>query len=144
MKEANLEEFFGQYEALFNRALDGNAEMDGVAAMYASEFIAASPAGVMGGRNDDQFKQAMVQNYERYRAIGTKKMRMRDLRLSPLNDGHCIAHVAWTATYARKRQPDLAIDFDVHYFVQELAEEPKIFGWVSGDEQALLRSHGII
>jgi len=83
MNEANVKGFFGQYEALFNRALDGNADMDGVAAMYTSEFIAASPAGVMGGRNDDQFKQAMVQNYECYRAIGTKKMRMRDLRLSP-------------------------------------------------------------
>ena len=29
-------------------------------------------------------------------------------------------------------------------FVQKLAGEPKGFGWVSGDEQALLREHGII
>jgi hypothetical protein len=55
-----------------------------------------------------------------------------------------VAHVAWTATYARKDQPDVAIDFDVHYFVQTLDGEPKVFGWVSGDEQALLRKHGII
>ncbi len=39
---------------------------------------------------------------------------------------------------------DVAIDFDVHYLVQKLDDEPKIFGWVSGDEQALLRKHGII
>ena len=31
-----------------------------------------------------------------------------------------------------------------HYFVQKLDGEPKVFGWVSGDEQALLRKHGII
>ncbi|MOA64116.1 hypothetical protein D3C78_1900710 [compost metagenome] len=56
-----------------------------------------------------------------------------------------MAHVAWTATYARKDQPDVAIDFDVHYFVQTLDREaPKVFGWVTGDEQALLREHGII
>jgi hypothetical protein len=71
-------------------------------------------------------------------------MRIRDVRLSPIDEHHCVAQVAWTATYARKDQPDVAIDFDVHYFVQKLDGEPKVFGWVSGDEQALLRKHGII
>lgn len=71
-------------------------------------------------------------------------MRIRGIRLSPIDGLHCMAHVAWTATYARKGQPDVAIDFDVHYFVQKLGEEPKVFGWVSGDEQALLRKHGIV
>jgi hypothetical protein len=28
--------------------------------------------------------------------------------------------------------------------MQQLDGEPKIFGWVSGDEQALLRQHGIL
>jgi len=65
------------------------------------------------------------------------------VRLSPIDDQHCLAHVAWTATYARKDRPDLTIDFEVHYFVQKLNEEPKVFGWVSGDEEALLREHGI-
>ena len=55
-----------------------------------------------------------------------------------------VAHVAWTATYARKDQSDTAIDFDVHYLVQALDGMPKVFGWVSGDEQAMLRKHGII
>jgi hypothetical protein len=27
--------------------------------------------------------------------------------------------------------------------VQVLNQAPKVFGWVSGDEQALLRAHGI-
>jgi hypothetical protein len=39
---------------------------------------------------------------------------------------------------------DVTIDFDVHYLVQKLDAEPKIFGWVSGDEQALLRKYGIV
>jgi hypothetical protein len=71
-------------------------------------------------------------------------MRIRDVRLSPMDEHHCVAHVAWTATYARKGQPDLAIDFGVHYLVQKLEGEPKVFGWVSGDEQALLKQHGIV
>jgi hypothetical protein len=142
--ETSVRRFFERYESFFNQSLGGDMDLDEVAALYASEFIAASPAGVMAGKNDDQLKQDMAQGYARYRAIGTKEMRMRDVRLSPIDDHHCVAHVAWTATYARKDQPDAAIDFDVHYFVQKLDGEPKVFGWVSGDEQALLRKHGII
>jgi len=144
MMETSVRKFFERYERFFNQSLDGEMEMDEVAALYASEFIAASPAGVTTGKNDEQLKQVMAQGYARYRAIGTKGMRIRDVRLSPMDEHHCVAHVAWTATYARAARPDTAIDFDVHYFVQQLDGEPKVFGWVSGDEQALLRKHGII
>lgn len=71
-------------------------------------------------------------------------MRIRGLRISPINDLHCVAHVSWTATYARVDLPETAIDFDVHYLVQILDGAAKVFGWVSGDEQALLKQHGII
>lgn len=142
--EASVRKFFERYENCFNRSLGGDMDMDEVAALYASEFIAASPAGVMAGKNDDQLKRLMARGYARYREIGTKEMRLRDIRFSAIDDQHCVAHVAWTAIYAPKDQPDVAIDFDVHYFVQKLDGEPKVFGWVSGDEQALLRKHGII
>jgi hypothetical protein len=142
--ETGVRKFFERYESCFNQSLGGGMDMDEVAGLYASEFIAASPAAVMTGKNDDQLKQLMAQGYARYRAIGTKEMRIRDVRLSPIDDRHCVAHVGWTATYARKDQPDVTIDFDVHYFVQKLDGAPKVFGWVSGDEQALLRKHGII
>ena len=144
MMETSVRKLFERYERLFQQSLGGNRDMHEVAALYASRFIAATPAGVMTGKNDDQLKQVMAQGYARYRAMGTKEMRIRDIRLSPIDDHHCVAHVAWTATYARKEQPDVEIDFDVHYFVQMLAGKPKVFGWVSGDEQELLRKHGII
>ncbi|KFC65742.1 hypothetical protein FG93_04558 [Bosea sp. LC85] len=142
--ETDVRTFFERYESFFRKSLGGDIDGDEIAALYASEFIAASPAGVMTGKNDDQLRQVMAQGYAHYRAIGTKDMRIRTIRLSPMDDQHCVAHVAWTATYARKDQPDIALDFEVHYFVQKLGAEPKVFGWVSGDEQALLRKHGII
>lgn len=142
--ETSVRKLFERYESVFNRSLAGDMDLDEVAALYASEFIAASPAGVRAGKNDDHLEQAMIQGYAHYRAIGTNGMQIRNVRLSPMDDHHCVAHVAWTATYARKDQPDVAIDFDVHYFVQQLDGEPKVFGWVSGDEQALLRKHGIV
>jgi hypothetical protein len=142
--ETSLRTFFKRYESFFRKSLAGDIDMDEVAALYASEFIAASPAGVVAGRNDKRLKQVMAQSYARYRAMGTKDMRIRNVRFSPIDELHCVAHVAWTASYARRDQSDVAIDFDVHYFVQTLDGEPKVFGWVSGDEQALLRKHGII
>ena len=142
--ESSVKKLFERYESVFNRSLGGDMEMDETAALYASEFIAASPAGVMAGKNNDQLKQVMAQGYARYRAMGTKEMRIRDVRLSAIDDHHCVAHVAWTATYVRKDRPEVAVDFDVHYFIQKLDGEPKVFGWVSGDEQALLRKHNIV
>lgn len=142
--ETEVRKLFERYEDFFNRSLAGDASMEEVSSLYAAEFIAASPAGVMAGKNDDQFRQAMTQGHAHYRAIGTKGMRVRGVRISPVDEHHCVAHVAWTAIYARDGRADVAIDFDVHYFVQKLAGEPKVFGWVSGDEQALLREHGVV
>jgi hypothetical protein len=142
--ETSVRKLFERYERFFKQSLGGDIDMDEAASLYASSFIAASPAGVMAGKNDDQFKQAMTQGYAHYRAIGTKEMRIRNVAISPIDELHCVAHVAWTATYARQDQPDTAIDFDVHYLVQQLDGEPKVFGWVSGDEQALLKKHGVI
>jgi hypothetical protein len=141
--ETSVRKLFERYERFFTASLHGDIDMDEVAALYASEFIAASPAGVTTGKNDEQLKQVMAQGYAHYRAIGTKEMRVQGLRISPTDEHHCVAHVAWRATYARKGQPDVAIDFDVHYLVQQLGAQPKVFGWVSGDEQALLKKHGI-
>lgn len=142
--EANVRTLFARYERVSNQSLGGEMDMDQVASLYADAFIAASPAEVMTGKNDDQLRQVMAQGYARYRAIGTQEMRIRNLRLSPMDEHHCVAHVAWTARYARRDQPEVTIDFDVHYLVQMLDGEPKVFGWVAGDEQALLRQHGVI
>jgi hypothetical protein len=144
MMEASVRKLFERYERAFNQSLDGDTDMREVASLYASRFISATPSGVMTGKNNDLLKEVMAQGYARYRAIGAKAMRIRNLGLSPIDEQHCVAHVAWTATYARKDQPDLAIDFDVHYFVRTSDGKSKVFGWVSGDEQALLREHGII
>jgi len=142
--EEELRKLFKRYESFFRRSLAADLDKEEVADLYASEFIAASPAGVMGGKNDGAFVQAMVQGYRHYREIGTREMRIRGLRLSPIDDLHCVAHVSWTAIYARDDLPETAIDFDVHYLVQVLDGDAKIFGWVSGDETALLKQRGII
>lgn len=142
--ESAVRQLFERYESFFERSLAGDMNQEEVASLYASDFIAASPAGVTTGKNDDHLVEVMAEGYAYYRQIGTTGMRIRNVRISPIDELHCVAHVAWTASYARQGKPDLAIDFDVHYLVQKLGEEPKIFGWISGDEQAVLKERGII
>ena len=138
--EAAVRKLFERYESFFNRSLGDAVDMDEVASLYASDFIAASPAGVMTGKNDDQLKQVMEQGYARYRAIGTKAMRMRDVRIVPIDEHHCLAHVAWTATYAREDQPDTAIDFDVHYLVRSWTARQKCSAGCQAMSRRFLRS----
>lgn len=142
--ESAVRKLFERYERFFNQSLHGDMDMDEMASLYASDFVAASPAGVMAGKNDDQLKQTMVQGYAHYRAIGTKEMRIRDILVSPIDELHCVAHVSWTAIYARTNLPNTRIDFEVHYLVQTRDGEAKVFGWVSGDEQALMKKHGVV
>lgn len=139
-----VRQLFERYERLFGQALAGEVDMAEIAALYASDFIAASPAGVRSGSNDEQLRQVMAQGYAHYRDIGTRAMRIRGIRISPIDEHHCVAHVAWTATYARHDLAETAVDFEVHYLVQVLDGVGKVFGWVSGDEQALLKQRGIV
>jgi hypothetical protein len=141
--EAAVRAFFDRYARFFNHAITDTIDVDGIAAVYTSEFIAASPAGVVTGKNDDSLKSIIEQRFAHYRAIGTKEMRVERIRVTPIDDLHCLASIRWKSIYRCEDGPDVEIDFDAHYLVQSLDGNPKIFGWVTGDEQALLRRHGI-
>ena len=53
---------------------------------------------------------------------------------------HCVANVAWRASYEVADTQQVDIDFDVHYLMQELDGKLRIFG----NEQELLKKYGII
>lgn len=144
MEERTTRELFERYRNLFCKGIRGEVDMKEVASSYASAFIAASPQGVAVGQNDDQLKDQMQQGFDYYRQIGTKDMSIRDIRITPIDEYHCIAHVSWSATYLTKDQREVTIDFTVHYLVQAINDEPKIFGWIAGDEQQALKQHGVI
>jgi hypothetical protein len=141
--DAAIKAFFERYEAFTNRALAKPVDVRECAAFFASDFIAATPAGIMGGKNDDSLVAAMEQGYRHYRDIGTKEMEIADIRLMPIDERHVLVNVDWKAVYRRTDAPNLTIDFVVHYLVRHGEEQPKIFGWIAGDEDALLRKHGI-
>lgn len=144
MTKDTIEQFFKRYERFFMQSLNGEIDGNEISELYAKEFIAASPVGVLTGKNDSSMQQALAQGYEQYPRIGTKEMHIRGINISPIDEFHCVSHVAWTAVYASDDKPETEIDFDVHYLIQELNGKPRIFGWISRNEQELLRQYGII
>jgi len=138
-----IEAFFAAYENQFNMALKGKADFGRIAELYAPAFIAANPAGVMTGENTDEFQANMEKGYEYYRSIGTERMECEGVEITELGDDHAVAHVMWNAVCI-KDEKEISIPFEIHYLMHLKAEGPVVFGWVSGDETALLKEKGII
>lgn len=141
--ESAIRALFQRHEDNFNRAIAGNGRPEDAAALFAPEFIAASQAGVMTGKNDEDLLKVIEAGYDHYRQTGARRMTVRDIAVTPIDENHALARVSWHARYHRKDGVETDVDFDVSYFVQNLGDEPKIFGWVAGDEEALLRERGL-
>ena len=144
MMQTPAETLFARYQRFFMQSLAGHIDPAEIDALYAPEFIAASPAGVRTGRRDADFAAQMAAMQEHYRAIGTQAMELRHVRVTPIDGLHGVAHVGWRAIYARDDLPETAIDFEVHYLIQMQDGAAKVFGWISGDEEAALRDSGVI
>jgi hypothetical protein len=142
--QRTVEGFFADYAEGFNQALGPSPDLDAIAARYTESFIAAGPQGVAVARNDEAFKETLRKGYEFYRSIGTKEMRVRSVDVHPIDDLHALASVHWGSRYIAKDGRAVSIDFDVHYLLQLIGWEPKVFGFISGDEQAVLREHGLV
>lgn len=141
-----LEDFFAAYAARTNAALADPPEVnaEATANAFAGCFIEASPNGIHCGTNNDEFRAAIPKGYEFYRSIGTKSMEIGSLTLTPLDDFHTQAKVHWVAKYQKQDGSQDEIEFDVIYFVQLLGDEPKIFAYITGDEQQVYKDKGLI
>lgn len=141
----DIEEFFTRYQNLFNRAVSGEDNLGDIKHLYADEFIAATPHGAHTGKIDAEFEAVMAKGYERYRSIGTKGMKVQGIDIHDIDDAHCLARVRWDSVY---QQPDndeeIHIPFEVSYLLERQNEKLKVFGWVSGDEEELLKVNGVL
>ena len=86
----------------------------------------------------------MLAGNQYYRDIGTTSMRVANITITPLNDTHVAAKVSWHSEYRRKDGNEVAIDFDVIYLLQYRNDTYTIFAYITGDEQAELRKHGLV
>ncbi len=144
MINQRLEKFFAGYEARTNRALDGEIDIEAIAEAFSNCFIGASLNGVMCGKNDEKLRAAISQGMEFYRSIGTKSMKISSVSITPLDDNHSMARVYWRALYEKKGEGSEMIDFDVIYLLQMIDEKIRIFAYITGDEQKVLRERGLM
>ena len=145
-RQKRINDFFSEYAAGFNNALADapKADVEATAGAFADCFVEASPSGVSCGKNDEQFRAQIPQGYAFYRSIGTRSMRIAALSATPLDGCHSMVNVGWEGLYERKDGSEELIAFDVIYLVQEIDNQPKIFAYITGDEQKVLRERGLI
>jgi hypothetical protein len=128
--------FFAEYEEAMHA---GDPERS--RRLYADTFVASSPGGLIAGTNDDAFAAMVAQGMARYRELGMTVMRVQQASASWLGDTQCVVTVHWHSEWERAG----AIDFEVSYLLRGLPDEPRIFGWVSHeDEQVVMRERGIL
>jgi hypothetical protein len=110
---------------------------------FAEYVVGAGPAGVLGGKNDDAYKQQIRQNEDRYRKVGAKYMKVTDIDITELDDLHAAAKVYWDSGYEKNGEL-ITIDFYVIYLLSFLNGDIKIFAFISGDEEKILKEHGLL
>src|SRR5689334_9882228 len=97
--QPDFDAFFQAYAETFNRALAGEAVFDAIMADFTEVFLGAAPGVVNVGRNDDAFRAVLEQGYAFYRQIGTKRMSVRAVEVTPIDPLHNMAKVFFRADY---------------------------------------------
>jgi hypothetical protein len=148
MKEAirqSIELFFAEYETRFMRSLLDPPQIDiqGLTDSFASAIVGANPSGIACSKNNAAFRAAMLKGFAFYKSIRTRSMKVSSLDIQPLDGYHAMVRVHWDSAYNRD-DGEVRIEFDVIYFLQLIDEKPRIFAYITGDEQKTLREHGLI
>lgn len=137
--------FFDDYARRFNQALNGDMpDVDKTVAAFASCFVEASPVAVICNKNDERFKDAIPKGYDFYRSIGTQSMKICSRVITVLDSMHAMVKIHWQALYVKQAGNREEIGFDIHYFVQVKDGAVKIFAYITGDEQQLLKDRGLV
>lgn len=70
-------------------------------------------------------------------------MTIDKIDITPIDAYHYQAKIHWKAHYEQTKL-EVDIEFDVIYLLQYLNNKLEIFAYITGDEQAELRKHGLI
>ncbi len=142
--QPDFDRFFVRYADAYNRSLTGEVQDAAIRSAFGDCFVASGPQGSDCGHNDESFSKTLREAYDFYRKIGTRRMTMRRLHTTPIDDDHYMVRVYWSADYEKKDGAAVTIDFDVTYLLHTTSGEPKIFAFVAGDEMGLYRKYGLV
>lgn len=124
--------------------MNGKEDVDATVNSFASCFLEASPAGISCGKNDESLREAIPKGNAYYKNIGTQSMKISSLDITKLDDLHYMVKAHWDSLYEKKNKEKVAVSFDVIYFLQAKENELKIFLYITGEEQKVLKENGLI
>ncbi|HEY0668329.1 MAG TPA: hypothetical protein VGD22_09155 [Sphingobacteriaceae bacterium] len=140
-----IDKFFEDYATRFTGAIGGkDPDIEGTVGSFSESFIEASPLGIHCRKNDEKFREVIPQGYAFYKSIGTRTMTILAKEISILDELHAMVKVHWHSTYVSNKNMSEEIEFMVYYLVQVKAGLPKIFAYITGDEQKVLKEKGLI
>lgn len=112
-----------------------------MAGLYAEQFVAAGPKGVIS-QGRDQFLNNADKAAEFYRSVGQEAATLISAKETWFGEFYVMVTVHWGARF--KALPEL-VEFDVSYLVQLTDETPKIILFISHeDEEEAMKSLGLL
>lgn len=137
--------FMRRYGALMDEGIrSGAVDAGAIAAMFADHFVGAGTAGVMGGEGGAGLARAIAAGIDGYRRIGATGFVVEAVAVTAIDPLHDMARVSWRFDYRRPGDgQEGAIRFQNVYLLTRAAGGTKIFAWITADEQAALRAHGL-
>ncbi|WP_439601283.1 hypothetical protein [Devosia sp.] len=146
-QNSDVKRFFEAYAKRSNDALQNPPveDVDGTVASFAPYLVESSPQGVMGGANDAEFRKLIGQGFAKYREVGGTAMRVTGVKVTELDEVNAMAIVDWEFDYKRKTDGKTGtVGFTNRYFLNLAGAAPKIFAYITPDEQQAMKDHGLI
>jgi hypothetical protein len=146
MDTPDYETWFRAYAEAYTRSLCGEVEVETIRGFFAETVLALGVDGSLNPAStaDKAFADMLVQMYAFYRAIGTRRMSVDRVEISPLYDNHDRVRVFYRADYEKPDGSAVTIPFDLVYLVQRRKAGPAIFAFIAGDEMAEYHRLGLV
>jgi hypothetical protein len=134
--DPRIEKLFADYGRSFSAL-----EMRRITGLYAEQFVAAGPKGVISmGRED--FLNNADKAAEFYRSVGQESATLLSSRETWFGEFYVMVTIHWGARF--KSLPEL-VEFDVSYLVQLTDDSPRIILFISHeDEQEAMQKLGLL
>lgn len=134
--DQRLEKLFADYGKSFSAL-----EMRRIAGLYAEQFVAAGPKGVIS-QGRDEFLDNADKAAEFYRSVGQEAATALATRETWFGEFYAMVTIHWGVRFRSLR--DL-VEFDVSYLVQLTDETPRIILFISHeDEQETMQKLGLL
>src|SRR5690554_4799148 len=132
---ARLRQFFDDYADALSAA-----DIEGIAAAYADQFMATGPGFRMANKNDEQFRKGLEQAAQFYKQIGVDAIDINNYLEAELGSNFWLTKIEWELL-----DEDLngILTFDNTYLVEAKNNQPKIILFIAHNEQQRMQEMGL-